>query len=52
MTAKLSWIVGVVQICLILRRFTTEAEASAFIETLESHELGVYYLDGPEEGRD
>lgn len=31
-----------------LRRFATEDEAAAFIGTLEDHDAGIYYLDGPE----
>lgn len=28
--------------------FATEDEAAAFIGTLEDHDAGIYYLDGPE----
>ncbi len=35
-----------------LRSFATESAASEFISTLEGHDDGRFYLDGPEYGRE
>lgn len=43
------YMVGIAETCTPLRSFATEQEASEFIGTLEGHEDGRYYLDGPEE---
>lgn len=46
---EMPWVVGVTSNGTILRRFVSHDEGAAFISTLEGHEDGRYYLDGPEE---
>lgn len=49
--AEQPWSVGVTTTRQELRRFDTHDEAAEFIGTLKDHEMGIYYLDGPESER-
>lgn len=46
---EMPWVVGInVPVPMRLRYFASHDEAAEFISTLEDHEAGIYFLDGPD----